>query len=116
MFGFGPTLGFRTNGKADFTGTVTNPDGTKYDQVYNGKLNIGNEKGDPNTNPPTLPDDVKPFIFGYGAQVGAEFGGRFQVTAEWTGDLNDANPSPDYKQTTGMFNLRLGLLLNSNAY
>ncbi len=102
LFGFGPNLGFRMGGKWEQTTTI----GTASPVTSDGKIEYGSSDS----------SDMKSFIFGIGVQAGVEFGGRFQVAAEYMTDINDAKSNSGTVERTAMFGLRLGILLNANAY
>ncbi len=107
MFGFGPTLGFRIAGNTEYSTKTWNALTSAYETTSGDRsLEIGNEED----------DDVRSFVFGLGVQGGVEFGGRFQVSAEWTTDLTDSRPYTGLKETTSLFALKFGILLNQNAY
>ncbi len=108
LVGFGPSLGFRMGGKQKGNYHAYDPTTGNYTNVsFDDKISYGSSATE---------DDMKSFIFGFGAQLGLEFGGRFQACAEWSTDLNNAVPYDNVKWTTGMFGLRLGIMLNQNAY
>ncbi len=102
IFGFGPSLGFRIGGNN--SGSVTQDGVTQY--TWDRKMSYGSDST----------DDLKSFVFGFGVQAGLEFSGKFQAGIEWNTDLNNQSNVSGYKATTGLFALRLAMLLGGRNY